>query len=207
MPAALRLKLFRRVGTDLVTSRDVPFALSVVYKLVETEFGNDRASPKTKFSEEKVYWPGRKQVFRYSSAGKYHHDLLACAHGDYPAASPLLEPVMRSGRRLAPARPVMEIRQETFSQSCPLAGRLSGIERGASLASGAKEPGARSIARRRAHPSLRRRSKSASSRGRKNDERCQTTSGFFRYRYAGGFHAPHGTALCSGRGNDCAESS
>jgi nicotinate phosphoribosyltransferase len=101
------------VGTDLVTSRDVP-ALSVVYKLVETEFGNI-VSPKTKFSEEKVYWPGRKQVFRYSSAGKYHHDLLACAHEDYPAASPLLEPVMRSGRRLAPARPVMEIRQETLA--------------------------------------------------------------------------------------------
>jgi nicotinate phosphoribosyltransferase len=101
------------VGTDLVTSRDVP-ALSVVYKLVETEFGNI-VSPKTKFSEEKVYWPGRKQVFRYASAGKYHHDLLACADEDYPESTPLLEPVMRSGRRLAPTPPVMEIRQHTLA--------------------------------------------------------------------------------------------
>jgi nicotinate phosphoribosyltransferase len=101
------------VGTDLVTSRDVP-ALSVVYKLVETEAGGIVA-PKTKFSEEKVYWPGRKQVFRFSEAGKYHHDLLACAQEDYPEASPLLEPVMRSGRRLEPSLPVKQIHDRTLA--------------------------------------------------------------------------------------------
>jgi nicotinate phosphoribosyltransferase len=101
------------VGTDLVTSRDAP-ALSVVYKLVETEAGGVVA-PKTKFSEEKVYWPGRKQVFRFFEAGKCHHDLLACAQEDYPEASPLLEPVMRSGRRLAPAPTVMQIRERTLA--------------------------------------------------------------------------------------------
>ncbi len=101
------------VGTDLVTSRDVP-ALSVVYKLVETETGGV-VEPKTKFSEEKVYWPGRKQVFRFSQGGQYHHDLLACAQEDYPEASPLLEPVMRGGRRLAPAPPVKQIRERTLA--------------------------------------------------------------------------------------------
>ncbi len=101
------------VGTDLVTSRDVP-ALSVVYKLVETETAGV-VQPKTKFSEEKVYWPGRKQIFRFSEGGKYHHDLLACAHEDYPGASPLLEPVMRAGRRLAPAPPVKLIRERTLA--------------------------------------------------------------------------------------------
>jgi nicotinate phosphoribosyltransferase len=101
------------VGTDLVTSRDVP-ALSVVYKLVETETGGV-PEPKTKFSEEKVYWPGRKQVFRFSQGGYYHHDLLACAQEDYPEASPLLEPVMRAGRRLAPAPPVKQIRERTLA--------------------------------------------------------------------------------------------
>ncbi len=45
------------VGTDLATSRDVP-ALSVVYKLVETE-RNGQVEYKAKFSEEKVYCPGR----------------------------------------------------------------------------------------------------------------------------------------------------
>ena len=93
------------MGTDLVTSRDVP-ALSVVYKLVETEAGGVVA-PKTKFSEEKVYWPGRKQVFRFSEGGQYHHDLLACAQEDYPEASPLLEPV-DAGRPAPGAGPAGE---------------------------------------------------------------------------------------------------
>jgi nicotinate phosphoribosyltransferase len=101
------------VGTDLVTSRDVP-ALSVVYKLVETETAGV-VQPKTKFSEEKVYWPGRKQIFRFSEGGKYHHDLLARAQEDYPGASPLLEPVMRAGRRLVPAPPVKLIRERTLA--------------------------------------------------------------------------------------------
>ncbi len=112
------------VGTDLVTSRDVP-ALSVVYKLVETNY-RGVVEPKTKFSEEKVYWPGRKQVFRFSQHGRYHHDLLACAKEEYPEASPLLEPVMEAGRRLAPAPPVKEIRARTLAnlQRLPEAHRL-----------------------------------------------------------------------------------
>ena len=72
-------------------------------------------APKTKFSEEKVYWPGRKQVFRFSDGGQYHHDLLACAREDYPEASPLLETVMRAGRRVAPAPPVKQIRERTLA--------------------------------------------------------------------------------------------
>jgi nicotinate phosphoribosyltransferase len=101
------------VGTDMVTSRDVP-ALSVVYKLVETITGGV-AQPKTKFSEEKVYWPGRKQVFRYFQDGQYHHDLLARAQEDYPEALPLLEPVMREGHRLAAAPAVKQIRERTLA--------------------------------------------------------------------------------------------
>jgi nicotinate phosphoribosyltransferase len=101
------------VGTDLVTSRDVP-ALSVVYKLVQTETGGV-VQPKTKFSEEKVYWPGRKQIFRFSEGGKYHHDLLACAKEDYPEASSLLELVMQEGHRLTPAPSVKQIRQRALA--------------------------------------------------------------------------------------------
>ena len=54
------------VGTDLATSRDVP-ALGVIYKLVEAECGQG-VEPKTKFSQDKAYWPGRKQVFRFSES-------------------------------------------------------------------------------------------------------------------------------------------
>jgi nicotinate phosphoribosyltransferase len=86
------------VGTDLATSRDVP-ALSVVYKLVETEH-NGHVDYKTKFSEEKVYMPGRKQVFRFSVGAQYHHDLIARSGEEPSGGTPLLHPVIRHGQRL-----------------------------------------------------------------------------------------------------------
>jgi len=86
------------VGTDLATSRDVP-ALSVVYKLVETEH-NGNVEYKTKFSEEKIYLPGRKQVFRFSEGAQYHHDLIARSSEKPSGGTPLLYPVMRHGRRV-----------------------------------------------------------------------------------------------------------
>ena len=101
------------VGTDLVTSRDVP-ALSIVYKLVETE-SHGVVEPKSKFSEEKVTWPGSKQVFRFSEAGQYHHDLIARAGEDHAEGLPLLRPVMRQGHRLEPAPRVQEIRARTLA--------------------------------------------------------------------------------------------
>jgi nicotinate phosphoribosyltransferase len=101
------------VGTDLATSRDVP-ALSVVYKLVETE-QDGRVEYRTKFSEQKVYSPGRKQVFRFSKDGQYHHDLIACAGENYPEADPLLQPVMRDGRRLSPPPRLEELRKRTLA--------------------------------------------------------------------------------------------
>jgi nicotinate phosphoribosyltransferase len=86
------------VGTDLATSRDVP-SLSVVYKLVETE-RDGNVEYKSKFSEEKVYLPGQKQVFRFYEGAQFHHDLIACANEKAPDGTPLLYPVMRQGRRL-----------------------------------------------------------------------------------------------------------
>ncbi|MGD1158631.1 MAG: hypothetical protein ABSA41_22800, partial [Terriglobia bacterium] len=44
-----------------------------------------------------------------------HHDLLARAEEDYPQASPLLQLVMREGRRLAPPPRVEEIRKRTLA--------------------------------------------------------------------------------------------
>ena len=101
------------VGTDLATSRDVP-ALSVVYKLVETE-QDGRVEYKTKFSEKKVHLPGRKQVFRFSSGGKFDHDRIARATESYPEATPLLQPVMQRGRRVAPRVPLPELRARTLA--------------------------------------------------------------------------------------------
>jgi nicotinate phosphoribosyltransferase len=110
------------VGTDLVTSRDVP-ALSVVYKLVEfTRQG--RVEYATKFSEEKVYWPGSKQVFRFSEGGRFHHDLLARTNEEYPQGKSLLEPAVREGKRAMAREPLAETRaralagMERLPESC-----------------------------------------------------------------------------------------
>ncbi len=113
------------VGTDLATSRDVP-ALSVVYKLVETERAG-RVEPKTKLSEEKVYYPGRKQMFRYSREGRYHHDLLARADEVYADAQPLLQPLMKAGRRLSSPKPLAEVRSRALSNLDRLPGEFKAL--------------------------------------------------------------------------------
>ena len=101
------------VGTDLATSRDVP-ALSVVYKLVETEHAG-QVEYKTKFSEEKVYWPGRKQVFRFSVDGQYEHDLITRPQEQPAGGTPLLHPAMREGRRLRPRPPLRDSRSRVLA--------------------------------------------------------------------------------------------
>lgn len=100
------------VGTDLATSRDVP-ALSVVYKLVETE-QDGQVEYKTKFSEQKVHSPGRKQVFRFSSGAQFQRDLIARASEQCAEATPLLHPVMCEGRRLGPRPSLAELRTRTL---------------------------------------------------------------------------------------------
>ena len=87
------------VGTRLGTGGDVP-SLSTVYKLVEDESG-----PKMKLSTGKATLPGRKQVFRESRDGVLALDVIALA-GEQLAGEPLLQPVMRGGRRLAPPEPL-----------------------------------------------------------------------------------------------------
>ena len=50
------------MGTQIGTSADAP-SLGACYKLVE-----DVDGPKLKLSEGKITWPGRKQVWRGSTA-------------------------------------------------------------------------------------------------------------------------------------------
>ena len=109
------------VGTDLATSRDVP-ALSVVYKLVETE-QDGRVEFKTKFSERKVHLPGRKQVFRFAREGQYERDLIARADENYAGAAPLLRPVMAKGKRVGAPPPMDELRTRTLENLERLPGK------------------------------------------------------------------------------------
>lgn len=106
---------FFGVGTELATSKDAP-ALGGVYKLVELEAPSGQAVRevhyRAKFSEDKVSYPGRKQVFRFRDAqGLYDHDLIGLADETYPAAEPLLVPVMRDGRSTAAPRPLPDSQQ------------------------------------------------------------------------------------------------
>ena len=105
------------VGTDLVTSRDLP-ALPGVYKLVEQETGGRRV-PRLKRSAEKESYPGCKQVYRFTDPrGRYHHDVIALAE-ERQAGEPLLVPVLRSGRRVV-GLPTLEAARERAAQGLAL---------------------------------------------------------------------------------------
>jgi nicotinate phosphoribosyltransferase len=102
------------VGTDMGVSADAPF-LDMAYKLVEYA-----GQPRLKLSAKKVSLLGRKQIFRVlDAAGRYEHDIIALRDEEptdvAPAVSPprvvpLLIPVMRGGKRLAPQPSLQESR-------------------------------------------------------------------------------------------------
>jgi len=84
------------VGTKMGVSADAPY-LDSAYKLVAYD-----GHPVMKLSEGKATLPGAKQVHR-GQAG----DILALRDEPAPTdCEPLLIPVMRDGRRLAPPEPV-----------------------------------------------------------------------------------------------------
>ncbi len=92
------------VGTRLLTSSDAPY-LDCAYKLQEYA-----GRPRRKRSEGKATWPGRKQVYRsYDAEGCMAGDILT-VETDRQVGEPLLQPVMRGGRRLAPSARLQDTR-------------------------------------------------------------------------------------------------
>ena len=88
------------IGTRLDTSADAPY-LDCAYKLEEYA-----GRPRRKRSWGKATWPGRKQVYRsYGADGRIAADVVAL-EGESVAGVPLLECVMRCGRRLKPPEPI-----------------------------------------------------------------------------------------------------
>ncbi len=101
-------------GTALDTSSDVP-ALDAVYKL-QAYAGVARR----KRSEGKATWPGAKQVGRIAdAAGRMVRDVVQC-DGETLLAAPLLQPVMRAGRRVGPPPSLEEIRRHHAAQMLAL---------------------------------------------------------------------------------------
>lgn len=86
------------VGTRMGVSADAP-ALDMAYKL--TEYAG---SGRMKLSAGKRLLPGRKQVFRRLDAGGMAEGDVLARGGEQLEGSPLLELVMRNGRRLDAGR-------------------------------------------------------------------------------------------------------
>jgi nicotinate phosphoribosyltransferase len=110
------------IGTALDTSSDAPF-LDAVYKLQEYA-----GIARRKRSEGKTTWPGRKQVFRnYGDDGRLAFDTVALAT-ESQRGEQLLTPVMRNGKRIAGAEPLVHARQRTTAQLAKLPETLRLLE-------------------------------------------------------------------------------
>lgn len=122
------------VGTRMNTSADAPY-LDCAYKLQEYA-----GVARRKRSEGKATWPGRKQVFRrLDAAGRLAGDTLTLA-GESAAGAPLLQAVMRAGRRLAPSPPLAAVREHARQQFAALPDDLRRLDGAPPYAAEVAEP-------------------------------------------------------------------
>jgi len=122
------------VGTRMNTSADRPY-LDCAYKLQEYA-----GAARRKRSEGKATWPGRKQVYRgYGADGRMTGDVVTTAD-DAPAGKPLLEPVMRDGKRLAPSPPLASVREHALAELSRLPASLRGLAQAQAYAVTIAEP-------------------------------------------------------------------
>jgi nicotinate phosphoribosyltransferase len=106
------------VGSALACASDHP-VLDCAYKLQSYA-----GSARRKRSTGKATWPGIKQVFRRTVDGRYAGDTVALAD-DASAGRPLLVPVLRAGRRVAPPEPLDVIRARLRSELTALPAALT----------------------------------------------------------------------------------
>jgi nicotinate phosphoribosyltransferase len=110
------------IGTALDTSSDAPY-LDAVYKLQEYA-----GVARRKRSEGKATWPGRKQVFRLrGDDGRLTGDTVSLAT-ERTDGEPLLEPVMRAGKRIGAAQRLEQIRARVVEQLAQLPAPLRGLD-------------------------------------------------------------------------------
>ena len=111
------------VGTSLATSEDAP-ALDCAYKMQEYA-----GRPRRKRSEGKATWPGRKQVFRsFDGTGHATGDVVTI-EGDEREGVPLIMPVMRAGKRIAPAPSLAAARTYCETELKRLPAALKALDR------------------------------------------------------------------------------
>jgi len=93
------------IGTKLVTGSPV----NGVYKLVDI-----KQIPVMKRSTDKVSYPGRKQIFRRCSEGKYSGDRLGLINeSPKPEEIPLLQPMLKAGQPFVPPDSLDIIQERT----------------------------------------------------------------------------------------------
>jgi nicotinate phosphoribosyltransferase len=110
------------IGVSLDVSTDAP-ALDCAYKLQEYA-----GKPRRKLSEGKATWPGRKQVWRaYDADGRMRGDVLSVETDKHPG-EPLIEPVMRGGKRRGPAPKLAQIRERAAAELKRLPEQLRRLE-------------------------------------------------------------------------------
>ena len=110
------------IGTRMNTSADAPY-LDCAYKLQEYD-----GEPRRKRSEGKATWPGRKQVYRqYDAAGRRQCDVVTLASHPVPG-TPLLVPVVREGRLVAPLPELSVIRQRVCEEVARLPESLRALD-------------------------------------------------------------------------------
>ncbi|KPL27259.1 MAG: nicotinate phosphoribosyltransferase [Acidithiobacillales bacterium SM1_46] len=110
------------VGTHLDTSADAPY-LDCAYKLQEYA-----GRARRKRSEGKATWPGRKQVYRRFDAHGTMTDDVLTLESDRQQGTPLVECVMRAGRRLRPPEPLAAIRERAARSLATLPAHLRALE-------------------------------------------------------------------------------
>ena len=115
------------VGTKLATSADAPY-LECVYKLQEYA-----GRPTRKRSEGKETWPGAKQVYRrYDQQGRIEHDVVTTT-ADTHEGTPLIRPVMESGKRLEASDSLDHIRGRATAELATLPDKMRRLGRGAAI--------------------------------------------------------------------------
>ena len=109
------------IGTSLTTSSDVPM-LDCVYKLQEYA-----GLPRRKRSPGKATWPGRRQVWRHYAAGHMSGDVVSI-ESDKQAGEPLLQLVMRGGRRVGSQVSLLDCRARAARELSRLPQALRRLE-------------------------------------------------------------------------------
>jgi nicotinate phosphoribosyltransferase len=109
------------VGASLDASSDAP-VMDCAYKLQEY-----RGKPRRKLSSGKVTWPGRKQVWRVTEGGRIAGDVVSL-ETDKQDGEPLIQQVMKAGKRTGPAESLTNIRARATRELSRLPDQLRKLD-------------------------------------------------------------------------------